>query len=359
LNLLLLVPAAVLLTLGAEGLYHALISRESVAIDCAEFARARPRSHRLLVTGCEIDYAGAGYRESGGEIQEIYLPARPRGRAIPAPLVVATRDAAALTAFGAVRTVTPQQSVAVLEKVAGLLQVTRAIDGSARAGLIEGLRSRRILSGLTAPVAEDAVIVDVNGTPDFMRPLLALTAGLVLAVLPLARRKLIHRTPDSDWNTPDPSVPGTFPAKVPATFPATFPAKVPAPVSEAVRLPKLLLLSLDVTATPDAIESAPPLGERHEVIQILTGVVPDLEAQPSNPRLARPDGSLTLDLGAHDPIATVVVDARGEAGVALVKELILMTGWRAFAPKTGLFVTVDELTAIGALASQPQREEAR
>ena len=28
-----------------------------------------------------------------------------------------------------------------------------------------------------------------------------------------------------------------------------------------------------------------------------------------------------------------------------------MTGWRAFAPKTGLFVTIDDLTAIGELAA--------
>jgi hypothetical protein len=57
-------------------------------------------------------------------------------------------------------------------------------------------------------------------------------------------------------------------------------------------------------------------------------------------------------------VATAIVDARGEAGVALVKEILLMTGWRAFAPKTGLFVTIDELASIGALAADDRRRGA-
>jgi hypothetical protein len=116
-------------------------------------------------------------------------------------------------------------------------------------------------------------------------------------------------------------------------------------------LPKLLLLNLEVTATPDCVEKAPPLGSRRELIQILSGVITDLDLSPTGYVLTRPDGSLTLDLGPHDPIPTVVVDARGEAGVALVKEVLLMTGWRAFVPKTGLFVTVTDLDAIAALAA--------
>ena len=38
--------------------------------------------------------------------------------------------------------------------------------------------------------------------------------------------------------------------------------------------------------------------------------------------------------------------------MALVKEVILMTGWRAFAPKTGLFVGADDLEALAALAGE-------
>ena len=343
---LILVPAALLLTLGAEGLYHALLGREMVAVDCAEFTRARPRSHRLLITGCDMDYAAAAYREAGGEVQEIFLPARPRGRAIPAPIVVATRDSSVLAAFRPVASangsIPPQQSVTVVEKAAGLLRITRGIDGLARSGIIEQLRSRRLLSGLTGSTAPDAVIVDVRGTPDFLRPSLILMAGILLAALPFVRRKSAARVAAAGF------LPGNVPATSPGKAPATLPGMVPATVPQ---WPKLLLLKLEVAATPDSVEKAPPLGSRGEVLQILCGVIADLELSPSGQVLTRSDGSLTLDLGPHDPVPTVVVDAHGEAGVALVKEVLHMTGWRAFAPKTGLFMTVNDLDAIGALAS--------
>jgi hypothetical protein len=208
----------------------------------------------------------------------------------------------------------------------------------ARSGIVEQLRTRRILSGLTRSVDPDAVILDVRGTADFMRPMLLLIAGTVLAALPFVRRKAAPTAAPltTDHEAPLPSVPATLPAKVPAPVP---------------KLPKLLLLNLEVTATPDCVEKAPPLGSRRELIQILSGVITDLDLSPTGYVLTRPDGSLTLDLGPHDPIPTVVVDARGEAGVALVKEVLLMTGWRAFVPKTGLFVTVTDLDAIAALAA--------
>jgi hypothetical protein len=335
----LLVPAALLLTLGAESLYHAVLSTNSVAVDCAEFARERPRSHRLLITGCDVDTVGAAYRESDGQVREIFLPARPRGSNGPSPIVVATREPAALSVFqqaiGGPGGLPPHQSLALMEKVAAVLQLPRAVDGVVRAGFVERLRSRDILSGLS--VAPDAVILDVNGGADFVRPLLALLAGLVLAAVPFSRR-----TPSSaevavvtNQVTPPLSVPATFAAKVPATAP---------------RLPKLLLLKLEVDATPENVENAPPLGSRRDVVEILSGVIQDLEMSKGTV-LARPDGSLILDLGPDDPVPAVVIDARGEAGVALVKEVLLMTGWRAFVPKTGLFVTVHELNALGALAA--------
>ena len=85
---------------------------------------------------------------------------------------------------------------------------------------------------------------------------------------------------------------------------------------------------------------------------ILCGVIPDLAVDRIHAVLVRPDGSVRIALGPDDPVATAVVDARGEAGVALVKEVLLMTGWRAFAPKTGLFVSADDLEALAALAGE-------
>ena len=119
-----------------------------------------------------------------------------------------------------------------------------------------------------------------------------------------------------------------------------------------VSLPRLLLLALDVSAGPEAIETAPPLGSHAEVVAILCGVIPDLAVDHLHAVLARPDGSVRIALGPDDPVPTAVVEARGEAGVALVKEVLLMTGWRAFAPKTGFFVSAGDLEALAALAGE-------
>ena len=80
-----------------------------------------------LVAGCEINYAGAGYRESGGQIDELFLPARPGGgRAVPAPIVIATRDPAPspwrAASSGRAVCRPSEQSLEVMRKVVDALQ---------------------------------------------------------------------------------------------------------------------------------------------------------------------------------------------------------------------------------------------
>jgi hypothetical protein len=371
LKLILLVPAAALLVFAGEGIYFAARGRHPVAVGCDQLLRQRPPSPRLLVAGCEVNYGGAGYRESGGQVEELFLPARPTGgRALPAPIVIATRDPAAIalarTVLGAGRVPTTEQSLDVMQKVVAGLQVSSVIDGLVRTGFIERLRSQRILSGLSPPIAADAVIVDLRGTPDFLRPGLALLAGALLTLFafwplqrgpadvaasaaPASALPLPERQPEyaSSQFTPELAFDELeHHYAAPTVRPDTRPTVIP------VALPRLLLLALDVSAGPEAIETAPPLGSRAEVVEILRGVIPDLAVDPARPVLARPDGSVKVDLGSADPVPTAVLDARGEAGVALVKEVLLMTGWRAFAPKTGLFVSPDDLEALAALAAE-------
>ena len=366
-KLSLLVPAAAALVLAGEGIYHAVASRQQVALSCDEFRRARPASPRVLVTGCDINVAGAGYRESSGQVEELYLPARPAGnQAVAAPFVVATRDPAAIalvrTVLSGGRRATSEQSLGAMQTVVAQLRLTDAIDGLVRTGIIDRLRSRRILSGLAPPIAENAPVVDLHGTSDFLTPGLALVAGALLTLLAF-------------W-PPRRGLPATAAAERAATMPIDFePASLessqydpehafdelselrefptsPHAQSSAAALPRLLLLAIDVSSGPEAIESAPPLGARADVAAMLRGVISDLSGDERQSVLSRPDGSVKVDLGRSDPVPTVVIEARGEAGVALVKEVLLMTGWRAFAPKTGLFVGADDLEALAALAGE-------
>jgi hypothetical protein len=369
-KLSLLVPAAAALVLAGEGIYHAVASRQQVAVSCDEFRRAQPASPRVLVTGCDINFTGAGYRESSGQVEELYLPARPAGdQAVAAPLVVATRDPAAIalvrTVLGGGRRATSEQSLGVMQTVGAQLRLTDAIDGLVRTGIIERLRSRRILSGLAPPIAENAPVVDLHGTPDLLTPGLALLAGALLTLLAFwpSRRNLPATAAVEPAATSQALPIGFEPASLESSqydpehafdelaelreFPTSPHAR-----SSAVALPRLLLLAIDVSSGPEAIESAPSLGSRADVAAMLRAVISDLSGDERQSVLSRPDGSVKVDLGRSDPVPTVVVEARGEAGVALVKEVLLMTGWRAFAPKTGLFVSADDLEALAALAGE-------
>lgn len=348
---LLLVPAAALVALGSDGLYGALVSRDRVTVDCAGFARARPSSRRVLVTGCEIDYAGAGYRASGGVVHELLLPARPAGRSVPAPLVIATREPSALALARAAAgggAGTPQETVANLERAARTAGAAGDVDGLVRGGVIERFKTRRVLSGMPAmAVASDAVIVDLHERASAGLPLLALAAGVMFGIAALMPSRAKGGAGRRGGQPPPPS------DLAAATGAAGHHAAPP-----GVMLPRLLLLDLAATAGPDAVESAPPLGARRDVAARLAGVIPDVHVDAAGRVLSRVDGSIAVDLGAQDPVATAIVDARGEAGVALVREILLLTGWRAFAPKTGLFVTIDELASLGALAADDRRRDA-
>ena len=63
----LLVVAVPLLLLGGEGLYRVARSRSQATMTCAEFMKSRPQATWLRLTGCELDYASPGYRESDGQ----------------------------------------------------------------------------------------------------------------------------------------------------------------------------------------------------------------------------------------------------------------------------------------------------
>src|SRR5262245_54704591 len=138
------VVAVALVALGGEGLYHAFRSQEQIEIGCSDLAASRPYSHRLRVTGCEIEYGGVGYR-GGAAIEELFFPARPAGRAVPAPVVIVTRDPAVLAVaqpiLGGGRGRSAEQSVAEMRRIVEAAGARQSIDGLARAGVIERLRT--------------------------------------------------------------------------------------------------------------------------------------------------------------------------------------------------------------------------
>lgn len=114
-----------------------------------------------------------------------------------------------------------------------------------------------------------------------------------------------------------------------------------------VRLPPLMLLNITGGAGPADLESAPPLGSREDVLARLRDIVPDLEiGTGGRTEHSGPDHSVRFDLGAREPVHTVVIEAAGRTGISLVRWLLESTGWRAFVPKSGRFVEPDALESI-------------
>ncbi len=330
LRIALLLVSIPLLAHGAERLYLAARSRTQAQVTCEDYYRNRPRSRWVRITGCELDYVRAGYRESGGRITELLFPARPAGSspAMPAALVVSTRDPQVLTI--AERTIQSgsnedQESFLVMMlQIVTALGASRELEGVSR-GRVEMLRTRKSLSAIRAPLAGGFAILDLHAKPTLLWPALEAAAGaqalLVFFFLTATRHRRQKATPAEPTETPDDA--------------------------EAVWHPPalrgLMLLNQPLTATLADVEHAPPLGSAEEVRDRIAKVLPGIQFDDTGrATYNRPDFSIALDLGRGEPVYTAVVDLQGDGASRVFGRLIAHTGWRAFAPRRGAFVSVGE-----------------
>jgi hypothetical protein len=347
---LLLLIGLVLLGLGGDGLYRALASREQKIVTCMDYPQARPRSAWLRVTGCEIDYLGAGYRESNGQIEELYFPVRAAGRprTEPAPLVAATRDpevlAMAQSTIGEGRQPDQEQFLVMMLKIVTALRASREVEGTLRAGLLDRLSTPRILSGLAAPLAPDVAVIDLHARPSTLAPAIEASIG-VLFLLAAAWLVVRSRRPKAAA-VPAAATVSPAPADVPAPETRPTPAALVPAARDAIDTGavSILLLNLDESDGRDRLEHAPPLGPRDPVMRKIADAVPDARFDVRGKAEARiPDGDITIDIGPDDPVVTAVIVARGTAGVEVIRRLLDSTGWRAYSPKTGAFLAADQL----------------
>lgn len=375
----LLVLALPFVLLGAEGLYNATRARQQATLTCEQYARGERPSLLVRITGCEIDYAGAAYRDSGGQIRELFFPARPEGRGGAASLVAVTTSPAALqfaqAALGHRRQPPVEESMAAMQKAATAAGASGEIAGLIRSGVLQQFASQRALSGISVPLADNVSILDLQGQPEFVVPLLQILGGLLL----LGAGFLMGRQSQPAVAEPDSADRAEILARLhkhtealrsaeagtaaSASAQAILPLAKPEeladhtqrrPVEQPVRgralpdrLPAIMLLNVGRTASAADIESAPPLGPRREVIARLRKVLPELDVDASGRwRRGGPDHSLQLDLGVDEIVHTVVLEAVGHAGAGMVRALVESTGWRAFVPKRGQFLDTESLDPV-------------
>ena len=290
----------------------------------------------LRVSGCDIDYLGAGYRESKGQISELFFPIRPpaQARTTPAALVVATSDsdvlAVAQSTIGGGRQPDQEAFLVMMLRIVTMLKVSREVEGYARSGVMELLRTRRALTGLNAPLAPEVLVLDLHARPSFLLPGIEAGAGLFLLALSLTllRRRSRGR------------------AKARSSRRRTRPCW---PARDRAGCPGLMLLNLDPEADLGAVEHAAPLGSRGEVERRIAEVLPGFRVDPAGLGTWRgEDWSLALHLGGEENVWTVTVDVRGDESIDALDALVAATGWRVFAPKLGVFVTPSSMRLVNA-----------
>jgi hypothetical protein len=315
-----------LLVVGGDGLYRAVTNRSQVVIPCTALAGRAPRAAWVKITGCDLDYLGAAYREDDGRIVELLFPVRPPGddAATPVSLVAATHDPAVLAlvqpgAFG--RGEADQEAYLVMMlQVVTALRAAREVEGYVRRGVLGAVDARRSLDAMRVPLGDDAVVVDLHARPEYDRPagiggvgLLLVSAGIALGVRRQARGK-------------------------------SAAAAAAASAGGGRTWRGLLLLRLDEGATAADIERAPALGPRPDVERTVVAAVPGLRFDAGGrATIETPTLTLSVDIGNDRLAWAAVVHAGGPESAAAIERLIGATGWRIYVPRRGAFLDPREL----------------
>jgi hypothetical protein len=120
--------------------------------------------------------------------------------------------------------------------------------------------------------------------------------------------------------------------------PPRFQQRVP------LKLRGLLLLKLQPGDGLDQIENAPPLGSREDVIGVLQDWIPGISFDAHGKgEVSAADHRLSLDIGPQPQVHAAVVSAEGEIALELLRSVLEREGWRAYAPKAGVFIEPDAL----------------
>lgn len=338
LRIALLIVTLPLLARGADGLYHAARSQVQASVSCQLFQSTRPTSGWLRLTGCEIDYVRAGYREIRGRVTELFIPIRAAGSspAQPSGLVLSTRDPTLLSIVERGLTGPAQKDreafLLMMLKIVTAMGLSTEIEGFTRPPL-EMLRTRGSLSAIKAPLDERFTVLDLGARPRLLLPVIEslVGAGGLLVVLCRSQgRRRLHTTRPADSSSR-------------AVMPGPTPRGVDPGRGEAP-LRHLMLVNLPPPALPSALEGAPPLGTQAAVRLALSKVLPGITFDAAGVgQYNRPDHSMRLELGTGPDVWTATLEVTGDAATAALKRLITQTGWQVYAPLLGRFLTSDDL----------------
>lgn len=338
LRIALLLVSIPLLAHGIDGLYHAARSQTQAHVTCQQIHRARPANGWLRLTGCEIDYVRAGYREIRGRVTELFIPIRPIGSspALPSALVLSTRDPALLAIVERGLAGPAQKDreafLLMMLKIVTAMGISSEIDGFTRPP-IEMLRTRGGLAAIKAPLDDRFTVLDLGTRPRLLFPVLEALAGAAALFVLLFRSAGLRRSTNAPAAAPPSAAPGAAPP----------PSHTAEPRADT-RFRRLMLVNLPPHASPSALEGAPALGHQAGVRSALARVLPGITFDAEGVgQFNRPDHAIRLELGTAPEVWTATLDVTGDAARTALRGLITQTGWRVYAPLLGRFLTSEDL----------------
>ena len=173
-----------LLIVGFQGVYIALKNPEPLEITVADYIAKKPDAEWLKLQEAQVSLVEAAYKARLGKVTEIFIPVRPAGESMEAPvhLLLSTDDKAVVAALQKLS----QSSGSMNKKVdaaarqADKLFMRQDVYGLTRHGIFLDSLMRARLSLLDMKLAQDFVIINDGAAPNGWVHLAMVGGGLLI-----------------------------------------------------------------------------------------------------------------------------------------------------------------------------------
>ncbi len=188
-----------LLWLGCQGVYVALRNPDPLKITVAKYIAKKPDAEWMTLQEGQMSLLEAAYKARVGKISEIYIPVRPAGESLDAPIhiLLSTSDPAVVEALQNLsRSPGPvQKKIVAASRQADQLFMRQDITGLTRYGLFFDFLMHARLAALRLNLAPDFIIVDDGAAPSLYFSLCQIGCGLLMWLFMLGNelRNLLWR----------------------------------------------------------------------------------------------------------------------------------------------------------------------
>lgn len=173
-----------LLLVGCQGVYVALKNPEPLEMTVADYIAKKPNAEWMTLRDSQVSLVEAAYKARLGKISEIFIPVRPHGESMDAPIHIlfSTDDPGMVAALKKLsQSGGPmQKKIDAASRQADRLFMRQDITGLTRYGMFFDFLTRLRLANLNMNLAKDFVIVNDGEAPNLLLSLSMVGGGLLI-----------------------------------------------------------------------------------------------------------------------------------------------------------------------------------